>query len=125
MTRKTFYSLMHKDGITGVKKQNGYKMKVGDIKIYLYQTESGTVHFIDPSCGMSIYSVLTPSDISNIETGEGAIKNRILEELSAAKEREEYHLQYKIFKKYKKARIMDEKYSRVIKEIQKKRRDKS
>lgn len=115
--RKIFYSVIQADGITGIKKQDGYELQIDGETFNAYHSmRDGRVYIIDPENGIAlqIYDVDENEDeLSEIELIERA-KEKLLqsETLSRWKEKrdnESYRLLGKMFKAYKRAESLREK----------------
>lgn len=115
--RKIFYSVIQKDEIVGVRKQDGYELQIDGETFNAYHSmRDGRVYIIDPENGIAlqIYDVDENEDeLSEIELIERA-KEKLLqsETLSRWKEKrdnESYRLLGKMFKEYKRAESLREK----------------
>lgn len=115
--RKIFYSVIQADGITGIRKQDGYELKIDGEKFNAYHSmRDDRVYILDPKNGIAlqIYDVDESEDeLSEIELIEKA-KERLLqsETLSRWKEKrdnESYRLLGRMFEAYKRAESLREK----------------
>ena len=115
--RKSFYSVIQADGITGIRKQDGYELKIDGEKFNAYHSmRDDRVYILDPKNGIAlqIYDVDESEDeLFEIELIEKA-KERLLqsETLSRWKEKrdnESYRLLGRMFEAYKRAESLREK----------------
>ena len=120
--RKIFYSVIQKDEIVGVRKQDGYELQIDGETFNAYHSmRDGRVYIIDPKNGVAlqIYDVDENEDeLSEIELIERA-KEKLLqsETLSRWKEKrdnESYRLLRKMFKAYKRAESLREKQKEFV-----------
>lgn len=120
--RKIFYSVIQADGITGIKKQDGYELKIDGETFNAYHSmRNGRVYILDPKNGIAlqIYDVDESEDeLSEIELIEKA-KEKLLqsETLSRWKEKrdnESYRLLERMFKAYKRAESLREKQKEFV-----------
>lgn len=117
---KSFYSLINKNGVIGVKEQDGYQIKYAGITLYVYEEfYKAKTHFIDPDTGLALYTV-DDVDIDDIEYYPDDPIAKALAMLEKAKQKKEYSYRVKIFRKYKGARLFDEKCKSVIEDTQRK-----
>lgn len=117
---KSFYSLINRNGVIGVKEQDGYQIEYAGITLYVYEEYyKSKTYFIDPDTGLAIYAV-DDVDIDDIEYYPDDPIAKALAMLEKAKQKKEYSLQKKVFRKYKEARLFDEKCKSVIEDIQRK-----
>lgn len=120
--RKVFYSVIQKDGIVGVRKQDGYELQIDGETFNAYHSmRDGRVYIIDPKNGVAlqIYDVDENEDeLSEIELIERAKKKLLQSEtLSRWKEKrdnESYRLLGKMFKAYKRAESLREKQKEFV-----------
>lgn len=115
--RKVFYSVIQKDEIVGVRKQDGYELQIDGETFNAYHSmRDGRVYIIDPKNGaaLQIYDADENEDeLSEIELIERA-KEKLLqsETLSRWKEKRDnksYRLLERMFKAYKRAESLREK----------------
>ena len=120
--RKIFYSVIQKDEIVGVRKQDGYELQIDGETFNAYHSmRDGRAYIIDPKNGVAlhIYDVDENEDeLSEIELIERA-KEKLLqsETLSRWKEKrdnESYRLLRKMFKAYKRAESLREKQKEFV-----------
>ena len=120
--RKIFYSVIQADGITGIRKQDGYELKIDGEKFNAYHSmRDDRVYILDPKNGIAlqIYDVDESEDeLSEIELIEKA-KEKLLqsETLSRWKEKrdnESYRLLERMFKAYKRAESLREKQKELV-----------
>ncbi len=120
--RKVFYSVIQKDEIVGVRKQDGYELQIDGETFNAYHSmRDGRVYIIDTKNGtaLQIYDVDENEDeLSEIELIERA-KEKLLqsETLSRWKEKrdnESYRLLGKMFKAYKRAESLREKQKEFV-----------
>lgn len=115
--RKIFYSVIQADGITGIRKQDGYELKIDGEKLNAYHSmRDDRVYILDPKNGIALqtYDVDESEDeLSEIELIEKA-KEKLLqsETLSRWKEKRDnksYRLLGRMFEAYKRAESLREK----------------
>ena len=115
--RKIFYSVIQADGITGIRKQDGYELKIDGEKLNAYHSmRDDRVYILDQKNGIALqtYDVDESEDeLSEIELIEKA-KEKLLqsETLSRWKEKrdnESYRLLGRMFEAYKRAESLREK----------------
>lgn len=120
--RKIFYSVIQADGITGIKKQDGYELQIDGETFNAYHSmRDDRVYILDPKNGIAlqIYDVDESEDeLSEIELIEKA-KEKLLqsETLSRWKEKrdnESYRLLERMFKAYKRAESLREKQKEFV-----------
>lgn len=117
--RKAFYSIVQKDGIVGIKKQDGYELKIDGEKFNAYKnTIDNSVYILDPRNGMSLlrYDYMDESEgvIEPIDRAkEKLIKSGILKKWKENWAKESYKLTIQMFKAYKKAESLREKQKEV------------
>lgn len=116
-TRKKFYSLINKDGVIGVKEQDGYQIEYAGITLYVYEEfYKSKIYFIDSDTGLAIYTV-DDVDMDDIEYYPDDPIANALATLEKVKQKKEYSYRVEIFRKYKEARLFDEKCRSEIKGI--------
>lgn len=120
--RKIFYSVIKADGITGIRKQDGYELQIDGETFNAYHSmRDDRVYILDPKNGIAlqIYDADESEDeLSEIELIEKA-KEKLLqsETLSRWKEKrdnESYRLLERIFKAYKRAESLREKQKELV-----------
>lgn len=117
MQKKEFYTLLQKNGVIGVKKQDGYQIETDGNVIYIYEEYyKRRVYFIDPDTGLAIH-IANNYSLNDIERDLDRHVIIYLETLKEAKQVKGYSLRVKAFKKYKEARLFDEKCSSEIRGI--------
>ena len=93
MKRKVFYTLYTKDGYPRAVEKQGWEIKVGDVKVHVY--ENYKIYVIDPATGMmllciepnSIKKCLTDVEIRDLVMAES---NKISNMLSTVMVSEKY-----------------------------------
>lgn len=121
MSKQNFYSLINTNGVIGVKKQDGYQVKLDDITINIYEEfYKSQIYFIDPDTGLSLQRVKSVNGIEDIEHDLECFIEKSREILEKIKKTKEYSLQKKVFRKYKEARLFNEKYKVTIQDIERK-----
>ena len=117
---KRFYSLMNKNGVIGVKEQDGYQIEYAGITLYVYEEfYKSEIYFIDPNTGLAIYT-MDDVGIDDIEYYPDDPIAKYLARLEEAQQKKEYSLQKKVFRKYKEARLFDEKCQSTIQDVRRK-----
>lgn len=120
--RKIFYSVIQADGITGIKKQDGYELQIDGEKFNAYHSmRDSRVYIIDPKNGVALQICDVDEredELSEIELIEKA-KEKLLqsETLSRWKEKrdnESYRLLERMFKAYKRAESLREKQKELV-----------
>lgn len=121
MQRKIFYSTIQKDGITGIRKQDGYELKIDGEKFNAYTRTDDRVYILDPRNGIALiaydyqeWNEDIPIDIELIDKAkEKLIKSGILKKWKEKKKKESYQLTIQMFEAYKKAEFLREKQQEV------------
>lgn len=120
--RKIFYSVIQADGVTGIKKQDGYELQIDGEKFNAYHSmRDSRVYIIDPKNGVALQICdvdESEDELSEIELIEKA-KEKLLqsETLSRWKEKrdnESYRLLERMFKAYKRAESLREKQKEFV-----------
>lgn len=112
MKRKIFYSIVQKDEITGIKKQEGYEIDIDGEKFNAYKNRNyERVYILDPKNGVALltydYKEKFKGMISEIELIDMARKKLMqsenLKKWKELQNRKSYKLTIKIFKAYMRA----------------------
>ena len=121
--RKIFYSVIQADGITGIRKQDGYELQIDGETFNAYHSmRDDRIYILDPKNGIAlqIYDVDENDDelVLEIDLIEKA-KEKLLqsETLSRWKEKrdnESYRLLERMFKAYKRAESLREKQKELV-----------
>jgi hydroxymethylpyrimidine pyrophosphatase-like HAD family hydrolase len=107
--RKMFYSIVQKENITGLKKQDGYEILVDGVKFNAYVSEiDRNVYILDPKNGIAVFVYRDNNwTLEHHEYVEKAkdefIKRGVFEKWNEKRNKESYQLTIKIFNAYKKA----------------------
>lgn len=122
MQRKVFYSIIQKDGITGIRKQDGYELEIDGEKFNAYKSRiDDRVYILDPRNGIALtiydyqdWNEDIPTDLELVDKAkEKLIKSGILKKWKENRKKESYKLTIKMFKAYKKAESLREKQKEV------------
>lgn len=120
--RKVFYSVIQKDEIVGVRKQDGYELQIDGETFNAYHSmRDGRVYIIDTKNGtaLQIYDVDENEDeLSEIELIERAkeklLQSETLIRWKEKRDNESYRLLGKMFKAYKRAESLREKQKEFV-----------
>lgn len=115
--RKIFDSLIHVDGIIGIRKQDGYELQIDGEKFNAYQSiRDGMVYILDPKNGIALQIYDTSrseNELSEIEliekVKEKFIQSGTISRWKKKRNSESYRLTVKMFKAYKRAESLREK----------------
>lgn len=121
MQRKVFYSIIQKDGIVGIREQDGYELKIDGEKFNAYKNRTDDrVYILDPRNGIALindypdWNEDIPTDIELIDKAkEKLIKSGILKKWKENREKESYQLTIQMFEAYKKAESLREKQKEI------------
>lgn len=121
--RKIFYSVIQADGITGIKKQDGYEFKIDGETFNAYHSmRDDRIYILDPKNGIAlqIYDVDENEDellleIDLIEKAkEKLLQSETLSRWKEKRDNESYRLLERMFKAYKRAESLREKQKELV-----------
>lgn len=123
MKRKVFYTIIRQSGIEGIKRQDGFAVKIGKTTLYAYVGERRRVFVIDPQNGFSLFEYSGWRDyedddvVSDIEKIERAMtkleESDDLQKWKAMQEKESYAYTVKMFVAFMEAQKYREKYKKT------------
>lgn len=124
MERKIFYTIIQKSGIVGVKRQDGFEIKIGETTFNAYTKDDGTVFIIDPKNGISLFEFsgcrdfdddeLVP-DITKVERAVVKLKKSdVLKKWRELTEKESYSYTVKMFNALMDAQRYREKQKELV-----------
>lgn len=115
--RKLFYSTIQTDGITGIKKQYGYELRIdGELFNAYYSEKDNRVYIIDPKNGIALHvydedenedELLLEIDLIE-KAKEKFLQSANLSRWKEKRDNESYRLLEKMFKAYKRAESLRE-----------------
>ncbi|MDE7445906.1 MAG: hypothetical protein K2N15_09450 [Lachnospiraceae bacterium] len=120
--RKIFYSVIQVDGIVGIRKQDGYELKI-DGEIFNAYIRDGRVYILDPKSGIALQiydtdEVENASSEMNFElidkAKEKLMQSETLKRWKEKRDNESYRLAVKMFKAYKRAESLREKQKEAV-----------
>lgn len=120
--RKIFYSVIQADGITGIRKQDGYELQIDGETFNAYHSmRDDRVYILDPKNGIAlqIYDADESEDeLSEIELIEKAkeklLQSETLSRWKKKRDNESYRLLERMFKAYKRAESLREKQKEFV-----------
>lgn len=128
MESKVFYTIISQSGIVGIKKQDGFEVKMEKTVFYAYVGERGRVFVIDPKNGISLFEYSGWHDFDDDELVPDIIKveramtkleeSDALKEWEALKDKKSYTYTIKMYD----ALLVAQKYREKQKELAKKGR---
>lgn len=121
--RKIFYSVIQVDGITGIRKQDGYELQIDGETFNAYHSmRDDRIYILDPKNGIAlqIYDVDENEDellleIDLIEKAkEKLLQSETLSRWKEKRDNESYRLLERMFKAYKRAESLREKQKELV-----------
>ena len=121
--RKIFYSVIQADGITGIRKQDGYELQIDGETFNAYHSmRDDRIYILDPKNGIAlqIYDVDENEDellleIDLIEKAkEKLLQSETLSRWKEKRDNESYRLLERMFKAYKRAESLREKQKELV-----------
>ena len=121
--RKIFYSVIQADGITGIRKQDGYELQIDGETFNAYHSmRDDRIYILDPKNGIAlqIYDVDENEDellleIDLIEKAkEKLLQSETLSRWKENRDNESYRLLERMFKAYKRAESLREKQKELV-----------
>ena len=121
--RKIFYSVIQADGITGIRKQDGYELQIDGETFNAYHSmRDDRIYILDPKNGIAlhIYHVDENEDellleIDLIEKAkEKLLQSETLSRWKEKRDNESYRLLERMFKAYKRAESLREKQKELV-----------
>ena len=121
--KKMFYSVIQADGITGIRKQDGYELQIDGETFNAYHSmRDDRIYILDPKNGIAlqIYDVDENEDellleIDLIEKAkEKLLQSETLSRWKEKRDNESYRLLERMFKAYKRAESLREKQKELV-----------